>query len=477
MTNGPLPAGSGLVHNKNKRKTMNIPFRSSLPLAALLMLVAQGSWAKIDEAEAQKLGNELTCFGAEKAGSADGSIPAFSGQWLGTPPGIQFAGLGARHPDPYANEKPLFTITAQNMAQYEQRLSDGQKALLRKYPQTFAIPVYPSHRDFRLDDVRCEITRTNALTAELEDVNMGVKALKGGTPFPIPKNGDQLLRNMLLPAYVIQEDAVYDQAVVYPDGKSAWGQMRYEVLDKTGGEEDLGQPTEGIFAYSKVTMLKPERQKGEASMTYTYFNELRNPQTSWQYNPGARRVRQSPGFGFDMPLGVGGFRTIDDDRLFNGSPERYDWKLVGKRELYIPYNGYRLEAADVKYADLLKTGSIDPRFMRYEPHRVWVLEATLKEGYRHRYAKRVLYIEEDSWQAVMADNYDARGQLWRTNFMNTFYAYDARVFHAGVTVYHDLMSGAYLADRLTNVGETPKLNGDRLKPFMYTTDMLRQAGR
>ncbi|MNC57775.1 hypothetical protein D3C75_1074570 [compost metagenome] len=115
--------------------------------------------------------------------------------------------------------------------------------------------------------------------------------------------------------------------------------------------------------------------------------------------------------------------------------------------------------------------------MRYEPHRVWVLEATLKPEYRHRYAKRVLYIEEDSWQAVMADNYDARGQLWRTNFMNTYYAYDARVFHAGVTVYHDLMSGAYLADRLTNEGEAPRLNGDRLKPFMYTTDMLRQAGR
>lgn len=385
---------------------MNIPFRSSLPLAALLMLIAQGSWAKVPGDEAQKLGNELTCFGAEQAANADGSIPAFAGQWLGTPPGVKFAGVGARHPDPYASEQPLYTITAQNMAQYEQRLSDGQKALLRKYPQTFAIPVYPSHRDFRLDDIRCDITRKNALVAELEDGNMGVKALKGGTPFPIPQNGDELLRNMLLPAYVLEEDAVYDQAVVYPDGKAAWGQMRYEILDKTGGPEDLGQPTTGVFAYSRATVLKPERQKGEASMTYTYFNELTNPQTSWQYNPGARRVRQSPGFGFDMPLGVGGFRTIDDDRLFNGSPERYDWKLVGKRELYIPYNGYRLEGTDVKYADLLKAGSIDPRFMRYEPHRVWVLEATLKEGYRHRYAKRVLYIEEDSWQAVMADNYD-----------------------------------------------------------------------
>ena len=169
--------------------------------------------------------------------------------------------------------------------------------------------------------------------------------------------------------------------------------------------------------------------------------------------------------------------NIDDDRLFNGSPERYDWKLVGKRELYIPYNGYRLESDDTRYADLLKTGSIDPSAMRYEAHRVWVLEATLKPGKRHIYGKRVLYIDEDTWLAVMADNYDAHGQLWRTNLMNTFYAYGAKLFHSGVTVYHDLVSGAYLADRLTQEIEAPRINGDRLKPYMLTTEMLRQSGR
>ncbi|SDH70813.1 DUF1329 domain-containing protein [Pseudomonas panipatensis] len=455
---------------------MKILSRSALPLAALLMLTSQCALAAVSAVEAEKLGRELTCIGAEKAGNADGSIPAYSGAWLGTPPGLHFAGVGTRHPDPYASEKPLYTITAQNMAQYEARLSDGQKALLHKYPSSFAIPVYPTHRDFRYDDYRCDITRKNAVSAELEDGNMGERALRGGTPFPIPKNGDELLRNILLPAYAAEEDAVYDQAVVYQDGKIAWGQMRFEILDLTG-DDYHGQPTDGVFALSRVTTLKPDRQKGEVSLTYTYFNEAKNPQTSWQYNPGTRRVRQSPGYGFDIPLGVGGFRTIDDDRLFNGSPERYNWKMLGKREMYVPYNGYRLEAEGVKYQDLLKVGSIDPSVMRYELHRVWVLEATLKEGYRHQYAKRVLYIDEDSWNAIMADNYDARGQLWRTNFLNSYYAYGAKVFQAGVTVYHDLVSGSYLADRLTNEGAPPRVNGDRLKPFMFTTDMLRQAGK
>ncbi|WP_251701943.1 DUF1329 domain-containing protein [Metapseudomonas boanensis] len=456
---------------------MNMKFRRTLPLLATLMLVAQGAGAVTTEVEAAKLGTELTCFGAEKGANADGSIPAFGGQWLGTPPGVEFGGLGTRHPDPYAAEKPQFVVTAQNMAQYADRLSDGQKALLKKYPDSYSIPVYPSHRDFRYEDYRCDLNRKNAVSSVLEDGNMGVRALKGGIPFPMPKTGDELLRNILLPVFAHQEDAVYDQAVVYPNGNIAWGQMRMEILDQTSGHDDLGKPTEGIFAYSRVTILKPERQKGEVMLTYTYFNEAKNPQTSWTYNPGTRRVRQSPGFGFDMPLGVGGFRTIDDDRLFNGSPERYNWKLVGKRELFIPYNGYRLENAGVKYVSLLRPGSIDPQLMRYEPHRVWVLEATLKEGFRHQYAKRVLYVDEDTWLAVMADNYDAHGELWRTNFMNTYYAYGAKLFHSGVTVYHDLVSGAYLADRLTNEIDPPLVNGDRLKPFMFTTDLLRQSGR
>ncbi|MFD2272781.1 DUF1329 domain-containing protein [Undibacterium arcticum] len=102
------------------------------------------------------------------------------------------------------------------------------------------------------------------------------------------------------------------------------------------------------------------------------------------------------------------------------------------------------------YADILKTGHVNPDYMRYELHRVWVLEGTLKDGYRHQYAKRVMYLDEDTWHAVMSDNYDARGQLWRMAMVNYIYAYEMQAFQARVSVYHDLTSGAYMADRLNN---------------------------
>ncbi|MFD2272741.1 DUF1329 domain-containing protein [Undibacterium arcticum] len=152
---------------------------------------------------------------------------------------------------------------------------------------------------------------------------------------------------------------------------------------------------------------------------HEFYNYAKSRQ-AWQYNPGTRRVRQMPEFGFDMPQGPGGFRTVDDDRLFNGSPERYNWKIVGKKEAYIPYNAYRLNDPKVKYSELLKRGHVNPAYMRYELHRVWVLEGALKEGYRHLYAKRVMYLDEDTWHPVISDNYDARGQLWRVGMVNYF---------------------------------------------------------
>ncbi|HJV27660.1 MAG TPA: DUF1329 domain-containing protein [Aromatoleum sp.] len=450
--------------------------RIALPLAAALGMFAQGASAKLSAAEAAQLGKDLTCFGAEKGANKDASIPAFGGKWLGAVPGLQ-AAAGKRYADPYAVEKPLFTITAKNAAQYADRLSAGEKALLEKYPDSFSMPVYPSHRDFRYADWNCETTRKNAVTAEVVDDAMGVKSMNGGIPFPIPKTGDELLWNMKLPLRVYQEDATFEQAVVYPNGNIAWGKVRYEIMAPTNHPDAEGKPSDGLFAYAKLSILAPERNKGEVILSHSFFNEKVNPTVAWQYNPGTRRVRQSPGYGFDMPLGPGGFRTVDDDRLFNGSGERYSWKLAGKREIYIPYNAYRLEDPKYTYKAMLQPGSINPEPMRYELHRVWVLEGTLKEGYRHQYAKRVMYIDEDSWIAVLADNYDARGQLWRTNMLNTYYAYDAKVFHAGVALYHDLVSGAYMADRLTNEGTPPILNGDRLKDHMMTVDALRQAGK
>ncbi|MCY1279072.1 hypothetical protein D9M68_440710 [compost metagenome] len=146
--------------------------------------------------------------------------------------------------------------------------------------------------------------------------------------------------------------------------------------------------------------------------------------------------------------------------------------------MYIPYNNYRLDDPALKLDDLLAIkGHLNPEFVRYEPHRVWVLEANLKPGKRHIYGKRVLYLDEDSWIAVLADNYDGKGNLWRSNMQTTVYAYDLQGLQARVAVFHDLIAGAYLTDRLLNGQPPAKLNNSDFGPDYFSVSNLRKLGR
>jgi hypothetical protein len=463
---------------------MNTP--SLLAAASIVAcLAAPPVQARATAEEAAKLGNELTCTGAEKAANKDGTIPEYSGKWLGTPPQVQFKGTGHYWPDPYADEKPLFTITAQNMAQYADKLSDGQKALLKKHPDTFKLPVYPSHRDFRYPDAICEAAKKNATQAEVLDGGEGLKAIAGAVPFPIPKTGLELFwnfNNTSLQPWT--ETATQQQAVVYPNGNIAWGEVSFSCLaprndPKTRRMTDSKEPPYGgINSWCRMKTVLPERNKGEVLIATDYFNYKLNPRDAYQYNPGTRRVRQLPSFGFDMPQGPGGFRTVDDDHLFNGSPERYEWKIVGKRKMYIPWNSYRIHQASVPTKEILKyKGHINTDLMRFELHRVWVLEGTLKPGFRHQYAKRVIYLDEDTWVGALSDQYDARGQLWRVTLPNWLYAYEVQGLYYGIAGHHDLASDAYLVDRITNERGGPVLNKGDLTADLFTPDALARVGR
>ena len=445
--------------------------------AALLALGTHAAWAKVSAQEADQLGKSLTCLGAEKAGNKDGSIPEFSGKWLGAPPHVSSKETGGVLADPYADEKPLYTVTADNLDKYADKLADGQKALFQRYPKTYKMLVYPSHRDFRVPDWRCAAAKENALKAELIDGDLGVNGMRGAPPFPIPKTGIELQWSMNQPPRAWTEVAYYDQAVVYPKGNIAWGRSYYRILAPSEDPNSSVKTMTGVMAYFNSKTMLPERNKGEIIVGDTAFN-FKDGNNAFQYTPGTRRVRQLPEYGFDMPQGPGGFRTVDDDRLFNGSPERYDWTIVGKREMLIPYDDYRLDDPKIKYADLLKPGHPDTEAMRFELHRVWVLQGTLKSGFRHQYAKRVLYIDEDSWQAMVAENYDSRGQLWRVAIQHTKYDYAAQTLQARAAIYYDLISGAYLADRLTNEAEKqPLINAGGLKPEMFTGEFAREEGK
>ena len=121
-------------------------------------------------------------------------------------------------------------------------------------------------------------------------------------------------------------------------------------------------------------------------------------------------MKLAPDISYDTPNpGTAGAATYDDTWMFNGAMDRFDFKLVGKKEMLVPYNTYRLTISQ-EAADVTTPNYLNPDLVRWELHRVWVVEATLKPGKRHIYAKRTFYLDEDSWTALAADQYDAGGR-------------------------------------------------------------------
>ena len=449
---------------------------SCLMGAAVFALPLSAS-AKVAADKAAELGGaKYTCVGAEKAGTKDG-VAEFTGKFVDSWPGMK--SKAGYDPGPYAGEKPLFTISAANVAQYADKLSDGQKAMLKKYPQTYKMNVYPSHRDFGVPAWVCDTVKKNATTSEVVHDGLGITGISGGIPFPFPQTGLEAIWNAINPYRVWNEDAVVDIADVYASGNISWGKQHFKTLSMTNNPTKRTSYQDKINAYFAVGYMLPERDKGFFAVGYQPNDFEHDSTQSWQYQPGIRRVRQAPEVGFDYPVPPAGLRTVDDDYGFNGSPERYTWKLIGKKVMYVPYANFRVNDTSVKYSDLVKPNSLNPDYIRYETHRVWVIEGNLKSGVRHIYKKRVLYVDEDTWLTLAADNYDARGQLWRTTYITYHYSPEAQAWHRGASVYHDLTADAYEAGYLTN--EEPgdkwwKMNRSSITPAQFTPEAAARGG-
>ena len=88
-----------------------------------------------------------------------------------------------------------------------------------------------------------------------------------------------------------------------------------------------------------------------------------------------------------------------------------------------------------------------------------------------------MYIDEDSMLMLMGENFDARGQLWRTSMINYFYAYEANTWQAGVGLYHDLLAGSYLAFNLVNKQKSAyTLNTGKIKSGDFGPEAARRLG-
>jgi len=439
----------------------------------LLLLPAPGHPA-VPASDAHALEDRLTPVGAERSRNAAGTIPAWDGGYQGRPAGFV---AGKRYPDPYANDAPLFVIDSSNAAKYAAQLSPGQQALLNRYPG-WKMPVYPTRRSAAFPAAIYDQTRANATTVRLVDGGNGFTGTTGGVPFPIPQSGLEVIWNHLTAYRGDTFRTAFAQAAVTANGDYNLVRLNIE-FDAGYNNQRLAadaRPANLLFHFLQ-DITDPPRLSGTSLLVHDYVDQVSAPRKAWTYNPGQRRVRLSPNVAHDNPAaGADGLRTSDDFSLFNGATDRYDWKLLGKQELYIPYNAYRLNAPDLSIADVLRPGHINARHARYELHRVWVVEATLRTGATHLYKKRVFYIDEDSWVIHVVDKYDNRDQLWRVAELHSFGVYDVPFLATGLQVHHDLQSGRYLALGLRNDADSVYIPIQRTAAD-FTPQALRERGK
>ncbi|MBY8936791.1 DUF1329 domain-containing protein [Pseudomonas fluorescens] len=438
-----------------------------------LSLLATGVMAAVPAAEADKLGKSLTPMGAEMAGNADGSIPA----WKPLPKNAGSVDSKGFLSNPYASEQPLFTITAKDVDKYKDKLAPGQYAMFKRYPETFKMPVYPSHRGATVPDDVFAAIKKNATTTNLVSGGNGLENFDTAVPFPIPKTGVEVIWNHITRYRGGSVTRLVTQATPQPNGSYSlvYFQDQFVFRDKMK-DYDPANPGNILF-YFKQKVTAPARLAGGVLLVHETLDQVKEPRSAWVYNAGQRRVRRAPQVSYDGPgTAADGLRTSDNLDMFNGAPDRYDWKLEGKKEMYIASDSYKLDDPKLKYADIIKAGHINQDLARYELRRVWHVVATLKEGQRHIYAKRDFYIDEDTWQAAVIDHYDGRGQLWRVAEAHAENYYDKQVPWYALETLYDLQSGRYLALGMKNEEKSAYDFGFTATTSDFTPAALRQDG-
>ncbi|HJV26996.1 MAG TPA: DUF1329 domain-containing protein [Aromatoleum sp.] len=438
--------------------------------AALAAAVATPAVAAITADEAKKLGTTLTAVGAEKGANKESTIPEYTGGQTTVPAGFK-AGDGIR-PNPFAGEKPRLTVDGKNMAQYADKLTEGTKALLQKYP-SFRVDVYPTHRSVAFPKFVVDNTAKCAQAAKTSNEGRSMEGCHAGFPFPIPKTGYEAMWNHLVRYNGQAYEAKYRNLNVDASGRTTLATEGSNVQEFPFW--DASKTSAETYWRIKNIYSGPARRAGEGLLIIDPLDIGTKDRRAWTYLPGQRRVKVAPDLSHDTPNpGTAGGNTFDDIFLFTGSMERFDFKLIGKKEMFVPYNDYAA-VYQAKQDELLKPNHLNPDLVRWELHRVWVVEATLREGKRHVYSKRVFYLDEDSWAALASDQYDARGQLYRAGFAYMAPSYDLPAPYTDMFGHYDLVAGIY-----SLTGFIAETGGMRpMKPLPdreWTADSLAGSG-
>jgi hypothetical protein len=428
--------------------------------------------APLSAQQGGRLGADLTPLGGEKAGNATGTIPAWTGGITKAPAGYK---SGQHYVDPYASDKVLFTVTGKNLDQYAANLSEGHKAMLRTYG-SFKMNIYPTRRSASVPQRIYDATSKNVTRAKLAHNGNGVEGAIGGPPFPMPKSGVEVIWNHMLRFRGETAGRWVMQAVPTRSGEYTPVQFDEETMFLYHLPGMTLEALKNRILFFKQEVTAPSRLAGGILLVHESLDQVKQPRDAWLYNPGQRRVRRAPQVAYDNPgTAADNMRTSDQLDMFNGAPDRYDWKLVGKREIYVPYNSYKLQDPKLKYKDIVKPLHINPDHLRYELHRVWIVDATLRASERHTYKRRTFYLDEDTWQIVLMDQYDNRDQLWRVSEGHAMNFYNVPATWTAAEVHTDLQAGRYLVMGLFNESKVHNFDLKRTETD-FQPDALRREG-
>lgn len=414
--------------------------------------------------EAAKLGGELTPVGAINAANAEGTIPVWQGEQVFTEEqkGYTYDYLeGLRKEDPKKVDATLraaikpewqkiqLTITNDNLAQYADKLTIGHKAMFEKYPD-YKMNVYPTVRTAFFPQAIYDATKVNATSAKLVGTD-SVQGAKLGFPFPIPKQGAEVVWNHKLKFRGSAAIRYNNQAIVKPDGSYKISKLTEDVKFKYANLDEQSDEASKLIALYLMEVIEPPRVAGQLTLVHETADQGTSGRAAWLFNPGLGRVNRAPNVGYDNPsVGSDGEQFNDQVDVFNGALDRYDWKLVGKKEMYIPYNSLEINSPIHKYDDIIQAGHINQDLARYELHRVWVVDATLRDGLRHQFKRRTFYVDEDSWSIAAVDCYDNRDELWKLQEAHLLTAPFVPTTTGIPEIIYDLQSSRYFVTALAN---------------------------
>ena len=466
-----------------------LKIKSRIVIATALCIYGLNAQATASADEAAKLCKDYTCVGAIKAGNKDGSIPEWTGPSNFTEEQNQYThakleDLRKNHPEEieglFAKQagpektKILFTITKANMSKYAGQLTEGQKAMLTQYPN-FKMNVYTTVRTAFFPDAIYKATVANATNASLTGTDV-IKGAKLGFPFPIPKSGAEVIWNHKLRFRGSAVRRYNNQAIVKPDGSYTITKLVEDVKFKYANLKEQNNNADNLFGFYLSEAISPPRVAGQITLVHETAGGEGKSRSAWIFSPGLGRVNRAPDVGYDNPaVGTDNEQFTDQIDVFNGALDRYNWKLIGKKEMYIPYNSYAINSPRLKYKQILTPFNVNQDYARYELHRVWVVEATLKPGLRHNFAKRMFYVDEDGWAIAAVDCYDGRGTLWKVQEAHLLTAPFIPTITGIPELIYDLQSHRYFATTMINEDATTDFEVSFPDSYFDPANLKRKA--